>query len=504
MELKQKLLNLRHAFVLTIVKTWWLWPIVAVVVTYFLVMLLSVGQSIWFDEAYSILLAKRPVGELLVLTGVDAHPPLYYLLLKAWAGIFGWGEFALRSLSAVLAALSVGTLFFLVRRLFTVRTALVVLPFLVLAPFALRYGYEIRMYALAALIGALASLVLIYAQTTRSNKLWAFYAVLVALGMLTLYMTAALWLAHAVWLFFVTKRSGVTFFKQKWVLSYIGAVVLFAAYIPTLIYQLGHSALPGIGSAVTLTKLGDMAGMILLFTPEWKLTAIASLAILAAIILVVYLLSIVRKALPKNQRQYLWFVIALVLVPVGFFILTSLPKPIFITRYMAHIALFGYLLIGVTVALGWRYGRRLAAGSLAVISLVVLGCGVWQVQQTGNFVFERLQLPQTQQVRELVNCDDKTTIVADDPYTYIDSNYYFNDCDLRFFSEDPIQKQGGYAPLFDSTVRISSSKDINTKFINHLHWKGSATNFQPDSRYELLESQSFDKQVLDRYELVAN
>jgi len=237
--------NLRHTFVLTIVKTWWLWLILAMVITYLLIMVVAIGQSVWFDEGYSILLAKRPVGELIALTGVDAHPPFYYLLLKGWAGIFGWSEFALRSLSAVAASFTVGVIFLLVRRLFTVRTALVALPFLVFAPFALRYGYEIRMYALAGLIGALASLVLVKAVAGRGKKLWIIYAALVALGMFTLYMTAAIWVAHVVWLFFTNKRDkSQAFFKQKWVLSYIGAVILFAAYIPTLIYQLTHSALP--------------------------------------------------------------------------------------------------------------------------------------------------------------------------------------------------------------------------------------------------------------------
>jgi uncharacterized membrane protein len=494
--------NARHSFVVAIVKTWWLWPILAILTTYLLIMVMSIGQSIWFDEGYSILLAKRPVGELIALTGVDAHPPFYYLLLKAWAGIFGWSEFALRSLSAIAASLTVGVVFLLVRRLFTVRTALVALPFLVLAPFALRYGYEIRMYALAALIGALASLVLVHAADGKSKKLWIVYALLVALGMFTLYMTAAIWLAHVVWLFFSTKRSKQSaFFKQPWVLSYVGAIILFAAYIPTLFYQLTHSALPGIGGSITLTKLADISGVLLVFTPEWHLTSIVSLAILAVVVLTVCLLVAIRHALAKSERLNLWFVIALVVVPMVFFTLTSLAKPIFVDRYMAHIAIYVYMLIGVTVALGWRYGRRMMAGSLAAISLVLLFFGVLQLQQTGNFIFERLQHPQTMQLRSDITCNNATTIVADDPYTYIDTNYYFSGCDLRFFSENPIQKQGGYAPLFDSTVRVTSSNEITAKNLIRLGWDGATPSFKVDARYELVSSKTYEKQVVDYYTL---
>lgn len=43
---------------------------------------IGLSQSVWFDEAYSIMVAKQPLGQLLHLTAVDTHPPLYYLLLK--------------------------------------------------------------------------------------------------------------------------------------------------------------------------------------------------------------------------------------------------------------------------------------------------------------------------------------------------------------------------------------------------------------------------------------
>lgn len=478
------------------------WPILAVLVTFALIMILSIGQSVWFDEGYSILLAKRPVGELIALTGVDAHPPLFYLLLKGWAGIFGWSEFALRSLSAIFASLTVGVVYLLVRRLFTVKTALVTLPLLVLAPFALRYGYEIRMYALAGFIGALASLVLVYARTSTGKKLWVSYAVLVALGMFTLYMTAAVWLAHAVWLFFTTKRRKLSsLLKQPWVLSYIGAVLLFAVYLPTLFYQVTHSALPGIGGSITLTKLADMAGVLFVFTPQWHLTSVVSLAILAVIVLMVCLLVVIRRALPRSERLNFWFVIALVVVPLLFFTVTSLSKPIFVDRYMAHVAIYFYMLIGITVSLGWRYGRRLAAGSLAAISLMLLFFGVLQLQQTGNFIFERLQHPQTMQLRSDITCNNTTTIVADDPYTYIDTNYYFVGCDLRFYSQNPVPQQGGYAPLSDSSARVTSSSQIAAQHLIHLGWVGATPAFKVDSRYTHVKSETYEQQVVDYYTL---
>jgi hypothetical protein len=44
----------------------------------------SLEGGIWSDEIFSILISKRPIGELIDLTALDNHPPFYYLLLKAW------------------------------------------------------------------------------------------------------------------------------------------------------------------------------------------------------------------------------------------------------------------------------------------------------------------------------------------------------------------------------------------------------------------------------------
>jgi mannosyltransferase len=483
-------------------KYWWAWPLLAAVATYLLVMSLSNGQSVWFDEGYSIILAQRPVPELWALTSVDAHPPLYYLLLKAWAGVFGWGEFALRSLSAILLSFAVGGMFLLVKKLFTARVALVVLPFLVLAPFALRYGYEIRMYALVLLIGVLATLVMVYASAQKKSKLWILYAVLVALGMLTLYMSAVIWLAHAVWLFMNwKKKSWKTLFKQPWVIAFLGAVVLFAFYIPTLVYQLTHSALPGVGKQLTLTELANIAGVVTVFTPEYKLTGLLSLGIIGIIGLAIYLLGNAYRKIPKAQKPSLWLVISMVVVPFLFFALVSALAPIFITRYIAHVSIYMYALVGVAVALGWRYGKRRVAVGLAVLSIALSIFGVFQLQAAGNFIFERSQYPETHQIRSDITCDADTVVVADDPYTYIDTRYYFNDCrQFYFFSKNDVAKQGGYAPLSGSEARLSSSESLTSQRLVQLRWEGEP-NFVPDSRYELVLSKQYGKQLVDIYQL---
>ena len=71
----------RHWFRIVIVVA----PLVAMALCWWI----GSQQSMWFDEAYSVWLAKQPISELIRLASIDTHPPLYYLILKLWASVWG-------------------------------------------------------------------------------------------------------------------------------------------------------------------------------------------------------------------------------------------------------------------------------------------------------------------------------------------------------------------------------------------------------------------------------
>ncbi len=496
----------------TLEKMWWPIVVFSAIAVFTIAMLFSIGQSIWFDEGYSILLAKSDWSHLFALTAVDAHPPFYYVLLKLWGLLFGFSETALRSLSAVLLSGALVATLLLLRRLFSTRVALLTLPFLIFAPFMIRYGYEVRMYSLALLIAVSATYAMVVANEKQRWWQWAIYAALVALGMYTLYMTVVVWLSHFVWLLVTSLKSKkYTFWRNPWIYAYVGAVVIFLPYIATFIHQMLNSALPGIGNAITLTRLVDITTVLFTYTPEWQVSGLLSLLILAGIILVSVVGFRTAQFLTKNEKKYFGLIVTIVLVSIGFYALTSLTsKPIFVNRYLAHISVFIYALVGLVLAFGIVYkdkNKGKAARRLPIIAyalcLVIVGIGMINLQSTGNFVFERMQHAQTQQIRESITCDDKTTVIADDPYTYIDSVFYFEGCDLRFFAKEDVANKGGYAPLHGSAQRVGSSTEINTPYIVHLNWDGKDTSFIVDQRYKLESSKVYDKQRVDTYRLIA-
>ncbi|MFQ5921955.1 MAG: glycosyltransferase family 39 protein [Anaerolineales bacterium] len=125
------------------------WPKLAALVGAALaVRLFGLGrQGLWFDEAYSIFVAKLPLAfSMNVLISDGVHPPLYYLIQRI-ALLLGEGEAAVR-LPAMLFGLLAVPLMFLLGNLWAgERTGLIAAALIVLSPFHIWYSQEARMYS---------------------------------------------------------------------------------------------------------------------------------------------------------------------------------------------------------------------------------------------------------------------------------------------------------------------------------------------------------------------
>jgi hypothetical protein len=241
----------------------------------------------------------------------------------------------------------------------------------------------------------------------------------------------------------------------------------------------------------------------MIYIPSWQIGGILSLALLLIVGLGIYLTIHILRKLSMTDRRWLYLMLACFFIPLIFYIAVSLlPKPFFIPRYLAHIVLFFYALIGIITALGFRFGKKKASVVFGGISLVLVILGIFQLHSTGNSNFERMQLPKTADIRQLITCSKSSVIVADDPYTYIDSVYYYNGCDLRFYSRDSVDLSGGYAPLHGSSLRVSASTTFTNQTLYVLHWAGSTRSFSPSSHYALTASMTIEKQVVDTYQRI--
>lgn len=375
-------------------RTRWIWPVAVVIVilaSAALSLLLGSGQSLWFDEQYSVLISGESMGRLIELTSVDVHPPLYYLLLKVWGTLFSWNDTALRALSCGFCGLSVGCLALIADRLFGRATALRMLPLLVLAPFALRYGYEIRMYSLAMLFVTFGTYALLrttrYGEMSRSGRdggrtedgdtgkrpnatsstrgWWLAYAVTVALGMYTLYLTILVWATHAVWLVIRSWRtraggrgwSEVRHADWRWIGVYLLSIVLYLPWMPALLAQVANPALPTVTKRLNMSMLASTYTAMMVDAEESDLPAVVSLVLLVLlVVLIVLAVRLCQGRLDAVRRTGLLLAGSLFAVPMMAMMLISalrelLSNGFFMQRYASVYAPFFYLTVAAIVVL---------------------------------------------------------------------------------------------------------------------------------------------------------
>ncbi|MDR0591097.1 MAG: glycosyltransferase family 39 protein [Candidatus Nomurabacteria bacterium] len=479
----------------------WFVLVGAALISFALCLVLAAGQQLWFDESYSVVVAKKPLGDIISLTSVDAHPPFYYLLLHFWGGLVSWNELGLRALSIAFYSASIGLMLLFISKLFSKKTALYSAPILVLAPFLLRYGFEVRMYSLASLVTVGSCFALWYALKTGRNRYWVLYGLLVTLGVWTLYMTFIVFAAQFILLLARTIKRRGKWLKQKWLLVYAGAIALYIPWIPTALHQMTGGALSGANVTFGINQLINVPSFGLIYTTSDQLDFIYWLllvTVLAAI--VVTAINVTKKKLVDSKK--LLFLSMHFLIPLALFMIIASPIfgwKIYLERYLAQLIIFGYASLAVVFsALAFANKAKPRYSAYIAIVLVVL-VGTANLFEAGNFNYQRLDRPANRDIAKTLSqyCDQ--SIVVDDLYVYTElAPYMADNCHYYFSSPGEVDYNGGYAPLHGSDRRIAKPSSINTKQLVVVTEKDQAS-FVPNSKYTKLSSQKTTSRNLSVY-----
>ena len=147
------------------------------------------AQSLWFDEGWSVHLAREPIAAALrqIASEGHTHPPGYYLLLMGWTRLWGDSVAAVRALSALTGALTVYLVYLAGRTLCDHPTGLLAAALLAVSPAHWLYSQEARMYAL--LSASFAGLLPLVYRYVRAQEGWRRrdWAALVGLEILACY-----------------------------------------------------------------------------------------------------------------------------------------------------------------------------------------------------------------------------------------------------------------------------------------------------------------------------
>ncbi len=220
--------------------------------------LININQSLWLDEATSVLVARGfSFSEIITrFSPGDFHPPLYYFLLKIWIGIFGATEIGARSFSVVLGSLTVFVVYLIGKKLKGEKAGLLTGFLLATAPLHIYYSQEARMYAFSAFLSSVVVLFLLLVLKKSEFKNWVGFTVSAILLLYTHYVAILLLVAIFIYLS-VWERK---FFKKefgKWVTSGFIIIASFALWFPILSQQFQAAQLAKINMPSWWAILGE-------------------------------------------------------------------------------------------------------------------------------------------------------------------------------------------------------------------------------------------------------
>jgi mannosyltransferase len=390
------------------------------------------AQSLWYDEGFSVYLARMDLPEITARTAADIQPPLYYYLLHGWINLFGDSEKALRGLSVLWGVLAVPVVYAVAWQLFRSRLAgLLAALLLAVSPLNVWYGQETRMYTLLTFLCLLSSylLLLVVSRTWRFGNrssqspdsplagsasgvgwdwqvlaLWAAYTLTNVAALYTHYFAFFVLAFQAAYVLVLYLMAFFTSFpdadgseerREKPTLhlllgGLISGTVTLVAYLPWLPHLLtrygqdvsywpGQLKLPEVFVDIILFLVGGES------IPERSgiLLALAFGLALTCCVLALLLRAARNSHSPMPHAQYpVSFLLLYLLLPTALILALSYNTPKFNARYVmiSVPALLLLLAGGLTALWEWRDSPlgNVARGALAALSLLfLLGVSVY-------------------------------------------------------------------------------------------------------------------------------
>jgi len=318
----------------------------------------ALRTPMWFDEIFTVWIARLSPRAVLDALAQDVHPPLHFLMVWAWRALGGEGELWLKSLSILIGLATIAVTFALARDLFGRGAAWIAAALLALHPFHIYFSQEVRNYVLLHL------LIVLSAWTAwrwmesgrRRDGLW--YVLSAAAALYTHYLAGVV-LAF-LWLWGVFALRADRRRLLHWIGLHVAVAALFSPQLPILITQLARDSEHWIRRS-TLAQLVGLARK-LSFKAVYMIPPLFVLALLPL--------------LRSRERRGATMLLAITVPPVLLtWVLTRYGAHLFIERYMFFtLPAFCALLAAGCAGIRWgwlRHGATLAVLLFALRSVVL-------------------------------------------------------------------------------------------------------------------------------------
>ena len=301
------------------------------------------------------------------------HPPLFYVLERAWERIFGTSLAARRSLPALFGTLGIVAGYFFAVTLSRSKTTAVVFASLVaVSPFHIVYAQQAREYSLWTLLLFLGSTALLRALRSPSLLRWAIYAALTVCALYTDVLFLFTLLAQALYVV-VAYRAQLRSHLLPFAIAACAALAAFAPWLRALVrgaQTVTNNTYLGapLSLELVLLKWSFNAGTVFYDVDYvWHASAVLLLPIFA-------LVAVGSVMLVRSQPRRVWLYVAALgfVTAVAFIVPDILHHESRSTGSRYQIPTWIALEVAAAYALAHVRSRRLAAGAF----LCLIACGV--------------------------------------------------------------------------------------------------------------------------------
>ncbi len=360
------------------------------------------AQSYWFDEAQAAHELHLSFGAMWSsMVSVETAPPLYFVLGWAWAHVFGAGEVALRSLSALTGTALVAVGYLCGRELVSRRAGLLTAAFVAVNPFMVWYSQEAREYMLVALLCGLSLLWFARGSRDPSSRNITWWGLFSVLALLTHYFAGFLVAPEALWLLYVARNRA----------SVIAVAVVGLVQVSLIPLLAGHatSSLLGFITGTHLSTRVQEVPVSFALGPPFE-TSLLGYGLIGAAALAALLIALLLIGAESDELRGAGIVAALAAV----ILLAPLGLALLGTDYYIDRALIPAWLLLAIVAAGACTTRRLRlpGAALAVVLLALFAYGLLRIDTDASY-----QRPDWRGVAQaLGSAPGERAIVVDDGF----------------------------------------------------------------------------------------
>jgi mannosyltransferase len=461
------------------------WPIVASLVLALVLRLINLGgRPLWYDEAFAVLYAEKPLETMLHGTvtqvdgaAADVHPLFFYSMLHFWMLVFGQSSIAVRALLVLLGMATVVMAYLLGRRLFDRRVGLAAALVVAVAPFTIYYSQEARMYALLGFAAMTMTYFFVRAWTDGGWGNWFAFGVF---GALTLYahnLGVMVLAGLDLWVLWAWFRPGGARWRnfRPLLLSHLLVLGLFAPWLIVVPSQLGK-----IQQAYWVEQPGlvELIQTVLIFhfaydnqsLPGWLLAPALFFSLLIPVIIAFELIR-QRKTRDQQSRQFAphsllptpySLLLFLTIIPILLTFLASQIQPVYIVRALLPSALMYYVLVAGVLIVGSvpvpvKWGLLLPSGAIVAVSLI------------NHYTYAEFPRPPFDEVAAFLRAHYQPgdVIVHSNKLTFFPTHYYDRSLPQDFIADEPVSPSDTLAYPTQQALGLFATSDIGTAALGH-------------------------------------